>query len=80
MSLEFIKVPGGELEVEFEYYRERDGLRETGTNLLLTPPEPEFVDIIKVSYNNIDITDKLSEVWYKGIVQYILNLAHNRTP
>lgn len=80
MSLEFIKLHNTEFEVEFEYYRERDGLRETGTNLLLTPREPEYVDIIKVSYNNIDITNKLSEVWYKGIVQYILNLIHNRTP
>ena len=80
MSLEFIKLHNTEFEVEFDYYRERDGLREEHTNLLLTPPEPEYVDIIRVCYNNIDITDKLSEVWYKGIVQYILNLIHNRTP
>lgn len=78
MSLEFIKFHNTEFEVEFEYYRERDGLRETGTNLLLTPPEPEFVDIISVRVGGSDILSFLSPETIAKLEEKILNLAHSR--
>ena len=77
MSLEFIKLHNTEFEVEFEYYRERDGLREEHTNLLLTPREPEYVDITSVRVGGSDILSFLSPETIAKLEEKILNLAHN---
>ena len=51
MRTHFLEVPylEGEIVVEFEYYKGWAGNREE-------PPEPEDIEIVKVMFNNVDVT------------------------
>lgn len=52
MTVHFLEVPylNGEVEVEFDYYKGWAGNREE-------PPEPEDIEIIKVMFEGINVTD-----------------------